>query len=143
MLLHVWQTLVAMRTGEQLHILCTGASCLGARTDAGQGSLQGHVAGASSVALAAHTEFTHDERKRVEGAYFVHKQRKGGTEEERGRERERERTLLANNKEEEKDVLCARQLTFSHFPLAAGHVAREREKGKGEGERGAAMGRGS
>lgn len=93
----------------------------------------GVAAGASSVALAAHTQFTHDERKRVEGAYFVHKQRK--TEREEERERERERTLLANNKEEEKDVLCARQLTFSHFPLAAGHVAREREKGKREKRR--------
>lgn len=64
-------------------------------------------------------------------------------ERKRGRERERERTLLANNKEEEKDVLCARQLTFSHFPLAAGHVARERETRERERETVPAMRRGS
>lgn len=66
-------------------------------------------------------------------------ERQRGRERERGRVRERERALLANNKEEEKDVLCARQLTFSHFLLAAGHVAREREtreRGR-ERERGA------
>lgn len=82
----------------------------------------------SGNASKARTLYTNRGREREEGRVAE-------------RERERERTLLANNKEEEKDVLCARQLTFSHFPLAAGHVAREREKGKRE--RGAAMRRGS
>lgn len=52
MLLHVWQTLVAMRTGEQLHILL-GCFLLRGTNGRGAGAAAEVAAGASSV--AAHT----------------------------------------------------------------------------------------
>lgn len=123
MLLHVWQTLVAMRTGEQLHILYGRILLRGTN---GRGA--GVAAEARCRGIICCSCCTHNLRMMSGNAskartLYTNRER----ERKRGRERERERTLLANNKEEEKDVLCARQLTFSHFPLAAGHVARERE----------------